>query len=173
MTDRKFPIGPFTLQEQYTSQELADIFKAIEDAPAQYRSLTEHLNDEELSKKYRDDSWNIRQIVHHVADIQFVHYFRMKKAVTEPDYKEVTLIDMNAWAGLPDSISAPVIDSLVMLESITNRYLFFASNLTEERLSLSYFHPIRKIWFTQKHALAMTAWHVQHHLGHIRWALEI
>jgi len=172
MTDRRLPIGPFVTQEAYSQEELATFIRIIETAPSAFRLLVENLSEEELAKTYRDDSWNVRQLVHHVADIQFIHYFRMKKAITEPDYKEVTLIDMNVWTLLPDSLLSPIADSLIAFEGITRRYTFFAKTLTEKQLAISYFHPVRKLWFNQKQAIAMSAWHVENHLGHIRWALE-
>lgn len=173
MTDRIHPIGPFVAQEDYSREALETLIKSIEAAPAAYRSLVENLSDKDLTKTYRDDSWNIRQIVHHVADIQFLHYFRMKKAMTEPDYKEVTLIDMNAWVTLSDSQLSPISDSLIAFEGITSRYMFLAKTLTEEQWAIRYYHPLRKLWFNQKQALAMTAWHVGNHLGHVKWALGV
>lgn len=50
----------------------------------------------------------MQQLVHHVADIQLLHFLRIKKASTEPDYTEVTLIDLDAWAGTADGRNEPV-----------------------------------------------------------------
>lgn len=172
MTDRKFPIGLFIPKENYSAEDLNALITIIKNSPAELRKLVENLSDEELAKTYREDSWNIRQIVHHISDIQYLHYFRMKKAITEPDNDEMTLINMNAWSTTTDSLTAPVADSLLTFEAITTRYMFLALTLTEDQLAIRYYHPVRKIWFTQKDALAISAWHVQHHLGHVRWALE-
>lgn len=168
---RKFPIGPFAAQDTYTTNELAQLIATIDASPDQYRQLVENASADELRKTYREGSWTVRQLVHHVADIQFVHFLRLKKALTEPDYKEVTLINMNGWAETPDSTEAPVADSLLLLEGVTRRYVYLAKSLTEEQLSLSYYHPVRQRSYTQAQALAMTAWHVQHHLAHIKLAL--
>jgi hypothetical protein len=171
MTDRKFPIGPFLKQEDYSKEELEIFIQNIEKAPAAYRQLVENLSEEELAKTYRDDSWNVRQIVHHVSDIQYLHYLRLKKALTEPENNEMVLIDMNAWAATPDSLSAPVADSLLSFEGTVKRYVFLARTLTEAQLSISYYHSARQVWFTQKDALAISNWHIHHHLGHLKWAL--
>ena len=172
MIDRRYPIGQMILRDDYSPVELQDMIHIIETIPAEYRTLVENLTDEELSKTYREGSWNIRQVVHHVADMQFLHYFRMKKAITEPDYKEATIIDMNAWAATADSLNAPILDSLMIFEGVHRRYAFLAETLTEEQFNIVYFHPVRKIGFNQKQALAMSVWHVQHHLAHIKLALE-
>ncbi|QMW03937.1 YfiT family bacillithiol transferase [Spirosoma foliorum] len=172
MDDRKFPIGPFVPQDTYSTEELAQLIKIIENSPAAYRELVENLSTTDLAKTYREGSWTVQQLVHHVADIQFVHFLRMKKALTEPDYKVLTLIDMNAWAHTPDATEAPIDDSLVLLDGVTRRYVYLTKSLTEPMLAISYFHPVRQIMISQAQALAMTAWHVQHHLAHIKLALS-
>ncbi|MCE7066320.1 DinB family protein [Dyadobacter sp. CY326] len=172
MTDRKYPIGPFALQEDYTKEEIGNFLEIIKTSAAKYRELVQNLEEESLSKTYREGSWNVRQLAHHVADIALLHYFRMKKAVTEPDYNDVTLINMDAWAVTSDSLEMPVADSLNILEGTNQRYFYFASGLDEEDFAKTYFHPVRKIWLNQKHALAMSVWHLQHHLAHIKLALE-
>lgn len=172
MTDRKFPIGPFVKQESYSAEELDSLIGIIEKIPSQFRALVENLSEEELEKRYREDSWTIRQIIHHVADIHYLYYLRMKKAITEPDYKEMTLIDMNAWSAMPDALTGPVSGSLLALEGIHQRYVILARSLSEKQLNISYYHPARQLWFSQKDALAIAVWHANHHMGHIKWALE-
>lgn len=172
MDDRKFPIGPFRLQDTYSADDRAQFIHIIETSPAQYRQLAEPLSPTDLTRTYREGSWTIRQLVHHVADIQFLHYLRMKKALTEPDYTVLTLINMDGWASTPDATEAPVSDSLLMLAGVHQRYAYLAKSLTESQLALTYYHPVRQFTINQTQALAMSAWHVQHHLAHIRLALQ-
>lgn len=171
MDDRKYPIGPLAPQDTYSPDELAGLIGIIESSPARYRQLVASLSPTDLAKTYREGSWTVQQLIHHVADIQFVHFMRMKKALTEPDYDVITLIDMNAWAATPDAVHAPIDDSLLLLDGVTRRYMYLAKSLTEAQLAISYTHPLRQRTFTQAQALAMSAWHVQHHLAHIKLAL--
>ena len=168
----KFPIGDFVKKDEYTPDEIASLAEVIENAPAAYKRLAETLSANDLSKTYRPGSWNVQQLIHHVADIQLLHFFRMKKALTEPEYKEVTLINMNAWANTKDGVIAPIEDSLLMLEGITKRYVFLIRSLTEEELKIAYYHPIRAFEINQMQAIAMSAWHLNHHLAHINVALS-
>lgn len=168
----KFPIGPFTVNETIDKNELQKHIQIIEEAPAQYRKLTQNLNLDDLQKRYREGSWNVEQLVHHVADMQLLHYFRMKKALTEPDYKEITLVNIDQWAATADSTSMPISTSLSMFESITTRFVFLMRSLNEQQLEISYYHPVRKIMLNQKQAISMTSWHVRHHLEHIKIALS-
>ncbi|GAB3961538.1 bacillithiol transferase BstA [Spirosoma harenae] len=172
MEDRKYPIGPFAMQDTYSADELAKLIAIIETSPATYRQLVQNISPDDLTKTYREGSWTVQQLVHHVADIQMLHFLRMKKALTEPDYENVTLINMNGWAATSDSTEAPITDSLEMFEAITRRYIWLAKSLTEEQLAITYFHTVRQLTFTQAQALAMSAWHVQHHLAHIKLALS-
>ena len=167
----KYPIGPLTRKDEYSGEELQNLIKKIEQAPEQYRLLSEGLSSDDLNKTYRPGSYTVGQLFHHVADIQLLHFFRMKKALTENDYRNVTLIDMDAWVTTADVTKAPVSDSLDMLESITKRYIILLRSLTTEQLAVEYYHPVRKYTITQAQAINMSAWHLQHHLEHIRIAL--
>jgi len=172
MTDRKFPIGPFVPQESYSKEELGKLIQDIALAPLEYKKRLEGISESDLAKTYRTGSFTVRQLVHHVADIHLLHYFRMKQALTNTDYKEVTLINMDGWAATPDGIDAPIEDSLDILESMGKRYVYLINSLMDEQFEIAYFHPLRKIWLTQKHAIAMSAWHVKHHLAHVDLALS-
>ncbi len=168
----KFPIGPFIAPENISRTGLDELFETIDAAPAKYRSATGKLSESDLKKTYRAGAWNIQQLVNHVADMQMLHFLRMKKALTEPDYKEITLVNIQAWADTLDCLAFPVADSLNMMEGITNRFVYLMRSLNESQLEIAYYHPVRKIMLNQKQAIAMTAWHVNHHLAHIKIALE-
>ncbi len=168
----KFPIGPFIKKDKYTVEEIHQFINDIEAAPVSFRTLTEGLPETELASTYREGSWNIRQLVHHVADIQLLHFLRMKKALTEPGKNDTTLILMDEWARTADGVDAPVKDSLLMLDGITKRYVYLVRSLTPLQLEISYYHPARKYDITQAQAIAMSAWHLKHHRAHIQLALD-
>lgn len=168
----KFPIGPFTKQDNYSEEEMASLVKDIENSVVDYKKLAGDLSQDDLSKTYRPGSWNVQQLIHHVADIQMLHFFRMKRALTESDYKNVTLVNLDGWAETKDAIVAPIEDSISMLEAITKRYLYLIKSLSKEQLEVSYFHPLRGIHINQAQAVAMSAWHLKHHLAHISIALN-
>ncbi len=95
----------------------------------------------------------------------------MKKALTGPPDEAAVMIDMNGWAATADATRAPIIDSIIMFEGVHRRYAYLAKSMTPAMLAISYFHPTRQIQINQAQALAMSAWHVQHHLAHIKLAL--
>ena len=168
----KFPIGPFTPQQQISKAELDTMIKTIETAPARYKALVENIGASDLQKKYREGSWNVQQLMNHVADMQLLHFFRMKKALTETDYKELTQVNIDGWAHTADGLTSSIADSLHMFEGITKRFVHLMRSLDEKQHEISYYHPVRKIMLNQKQAVSMSAWHVNHHLEHIRIALK-
>jgi uncharacterized damage-inducible protein DinB len=167
----KFPIGPFTAPQNVSKEELGSLITTVASAPAKYRDLTANLSASDLKKTYRDGSWNVQQIVNHVADMQLLHFFRMKRAMTETDYKEITLVNIDGWAHTSDGLTSPIADSLDMFESIGKRFVHLMRSLDETQQQIAYYHPIRKTMLDQKQAIAMSAWHVRHHLEHIKIAL--
>lgn len=167
----KFPIGPFAINENISKADLDGMIGIIESAPTKYIQITSKLSPGDLKKTYREGAWNVQQLVNHVADMQLLHFFRMKKALTDPEYKEVTLVNIEGWAHSSDGLNSPIEDSLQMFEGITRRFVHLMKSLDDAQQRIAYYHPVRKIMLDQKNAIAMTAWHVRHHLEHIRIAL--
>jgi len=173
MENIKYPIGPLSLQVDYTAEELDGLIQDLVHYPQLYKERLDSLDQDSLKKTYREGSWNIAQIAHHVADMQLLHYFRMKKALTEPDYKEVTLVNIDGWAQLPDARKFYILDSLELLESVHARFVSMVRFLSPEQYHITYYHATRKIYINQKQAIAMAAWHVKHHYAHIGIALGL
>lgn len=168
----KFPIGPFKAPENVGKSDMEAFVKTITSAPVEYRSITKGLSEGDLKKVYREGSWNVQQLVNHVADMQLLHFFRMKKALTEVDYKEITLVNIDGWAGTADGLHSPIDDSLDMFEAIAKRFVQLIRSLNDQQQEIASYHPVRKTMLNQKQAVAMSAWHVKHHLAHIRIALN-
>jgi hypothetical protein len=171
LTQLKYPIGPFVAPEKISNDEFLALIKTVEEAPAKYRAMAEGLSAEDLKKTYREGSWNVQQLFNHVADMQLLHFFRMKKALTEDDYKEITLVSMDGWAATADGLHSSIEDSLLMFESIGKRFVLLARSLTPDQQEIAYYHPVRKTMLNQRQAMAMSAWHVKHHYEHLKIAL--
>lgn len=56
----------------------------------------------ELSKTYREGSWTVRQLVHHIADSQLNMYQRLKLALTD-DVPTIPGFIQDEWAIQPDT----------------------------------------------------------------------
>ena len=83
MEHLQYPIGKFNKDKTYSLAENKISKEYLEAFPDLLIALTENLSTEELSKTYRPNGWNIRQIVHHIADSHANMYIRFKLALTE------------------------------------------------------------------------------------------
>jgi len=166
--DVRFPIGKLQVPENVTLENIQEWLKAIEMYTTRLKEAVDSLKDDELSKTYREGSWTVRQLVHHIADSQLNMYQRLKLALTDnnpavPDFNQ------DKWAIEPDT-ELPVESSIKMLEGINERIVALGNSLTEEQLDRTFIHEINgEIAVATK--VAKLAWHEEHHLAHIKNAL--
>ncbi len=167
--DVRYPIGKLQVPEKVTLENIQEWLKEIGTYTTRLRETVGSLNEEELNKTYRDGSWTVRQLVHHIADSQLNMYQRLKLALTDEN-PTVPAFDEEKWAILPDT-KLPVETSIKMLEGINERIVFLGSTLSEDQLDRSFIHQKNgKITVATK--VAKLAWHEEHHLAHIQIALE-
>lgn len=169
---RQYPIGRWDGRDAYTPDERRDLINQLRALPAQYRRETGSLPDEDLMRPYRPGSWTVRQLVHHVADTHHWHFFRVKQALAETEKTTGLFASVNAWATLPDTLTAPVEPSLLLIEGIHQRWALLGDNLSEADWARVYYHPGRQRDLSLAQALAIGVWHARHHLAHIRLALH-
>ena len=167
--DLKFPIGKLQVPEKVTLENIQEWLKEIETYTTRLRETVDALSVEELSKTYRDGSWTVHQLVHHIADSQLNMFQRLKLALTDEN-PTVPAFDQDKWAIQPDT-KLPIESSIKMLEGINERIVSLGSSLTEEQLDRAFTHQENgKITVATK--VAKLAWHEEHHLAHIKIALS-
>lgn len=167
--DVRFPIGQLHVPENVTLKNVQEWLNQIETYETRLRETVSSLNTEELSKTYREGAWNVHQLVHHITDSQLNMYQRLKLALTD-DNPTVPAFNEEKWAVQPDT-NLPVQISLKILEGINERITALGQTLTEDQLARFFTHQTNgKITVAQK--LAKLAWHEEHHLAHIKIALE-
>lgn len=167
--DAKFPIGKLDVPEKPNLDNVQDWADQIESYTERLRKAVDSLSEEELSKTYREGSWTVRQLVHHIADSQLNMYQRLKLALTD-DAPTVPGFIQDEWAVQPDT-ELPVESSIRMLEGMNARITKVARNLTDAQLDRYFIHGTNgKITVATK--VAKLAWHEEHHLEHIKIALS-
>lgn len=167
--DVKFPIGKLQVPEHVTLDDVQQWLKQTETYTTRLRETVEGLTEEQLNKTYREGSWNVRQLVHHIADSQLVMYQRLRLALTDENPQVPTFYE-ERWAVLPDT-ELPVESSIKMLEGINERIVALGKTLTEEQCKRVFTHPFNgEITVATK--VAKLAWHEEHHLAHIKNALS-
>lgn len=167
--DVKYPIGKLQVPEKVTLEHVQEWLKQIETYTIRLRDAVHSLSDEEFNKTYREGAWTVRQLVHHIADSQLNMYQRLKLALTD-DNPIVPAFDEEKWAVQPDT-KLPVDSSIKMLEGINERIVCLGQSLTEEQLGRAFTHQTNgEITVLTK--VAKLAWHEEHHLAYIKFALS-
>ncbi|SEN39836.1 DinB superfamily protein [Terribacillus saccharophilus] len=166
---RKYPIGQFQQVGPIVEEQIKQWIEEINQLPEQMTSLVNGLSEAELLHTYREGSWNIKQLVHHVADSHLNSFIRFKLALTEENpiikpYEEAE------WAKLPDYAMPPQ-SALDLLASIHRKWVVLLRSLTAEQLERTFQHP-ESGEVSLKENIGIYAWHGKHHLAHIRLALE-
>jgi hypothetical protein len=64
--------------------------------------------------------------------------------------------------------ATPITVSLTLLEALHLRWVTLLHHLTDAQWQRTFYHPGTKRNFTLDEALAMYAWHGQHHLAHLK-----
>jgi hypothetical protein len=165
MTDPRFPIGKFHY-EGVPSEEQRDKFIAdIAQTPLTLRAAVEGLSEPQLDTPYREGGWTVRQVVHHVPDSHMNAYIRFKLALTE-DEPTIKPYAEDRWAELADTKSTPVDVSLVMLDSLHQRWVELLRSLEPNDWKRQFRHPERGVVSLEMN-LAMYAWHGRHHVAHV------
>lgn len=167
--DVKFPIGQLDVPEKVTLVDVQGWLTQIKSYTTRLRESVDSLSEEELSKTYAEGSWNVRQLVHHIADSQLNMYQRLKLALTDENPVVPNFIQ-DKWAIQPDT-ELPVESSIKMLEGINERIVALGNSLTEQQLNRTFVHEINgEISVATK--IAKLSWHEEHHLEHIKIALS-
>jgi hypothetical protein len=167
----RYPVGHFERLAAPRSRAAIDAsIDTIEGTPARYRALVQGRTDAQLDTRYRPGGWTVRQVVHHVPDSHMNAYIRMKVAVTE-DAPSIKGYEEALWAELPDGRSAPIASSLELLDALHRRWVLFLRARSEADFLRTYVHPdMGPVPIYE--AVALYAWHGQHHTAHIRNALR-
>jgi hypothetical protein len=164
--DLSYPIGKFTMPESVTRVERQESIEEIAAAPARLRAAVHGLNDRQLDIPYRPGGWTVRQVVHHFADSHINAYVRFRLALTEED-PAIKPYDEKKWAELFDSRTAPLDDSLDLIESLHRRWVTLLRSLSEADFARTFRHPELAGKVRLDTYLTSYAWHCRHHAAHI------
>lgn len=66
--DVKYPIGQLQVPKEVTFEDVQGWLEQMDTYTDRLRNVVDGLSDEELEKTYREGAWNVRQLVHHIAD---------------------------------------------------------------------------------------------------------
>ena len=166
MTDLRYPIGEFVYTGPLDAERRRRCIARIAAAPALLRAAVEGLAREQLDTPYRPGGWTARQVVHHVPDSHLNGYLRFRLALTESS-PTIKPYDQTRWAVLPDARTAPVEPSLALLEALHRRWVLLFEQLQEDDWARAFHHPDQHRDVSLDEALALYAWHGNHHTAQV------
>ena len=171
MSKPQYPIGPLQIPATFTEKELKEAVKVLKQFPKQLRALTENLSVEILNTPYREGSWTIKQLVHHISDSHNHSYNRMRWALTE-NSPLIKAYDQDAFANMEDYKTMPIAWSLKHIEVIHYKIVYIYESLSKEDWKKQWVHPDTKKVMTIEQTAHMYSWHCTHHFTQIKNGLE-
>lgn len=162
----RFPIGKFSPQPSYTSQELDACIQRIEALPSKIEEVFKSLSPKQIETTYREGGWTARQVIHHVADSHMNAYIRIKWTLTE-DTPLIKAYDEKIWAETPEIKLDPAV-SIQLLKALHVKFAALLRLISPEDLPKSFLHPETKKHVPLDRMMALYAWHGDHHLGHLK-----
>src|SRR4051794_39568235 len=165
MADLRYPFGKFVPPKSISPEERGRLLDQIEEAPARLRAAVKGLSEQQLDTPYRPEGWTVRQVLHHVPDSHMNAFIRFKLAMTEDEPIIKPYMEAK-WALLGDVPNTPVETSVTLLELLHEKWIILLKSLTPADFARKFKHPELGPQ-TLDRALAMYAWHGQHHVAHI------
>jgi hypothetical protein len=163
----------FDWDRDISIEELLQNVIAIKEFPNQLAKVLSTLKEEDLNKTYREGSWTIREIIHHLADSHIVAFIRTKHVVSQ-DATEIHPYNENKWAEQID-YSFHHEASFMILLGIHQRWSLFLLECLKnptEHLAKSVYHTGNQRHLSLSQLIALYAWHGPHHLNQITFALN-
>ena len=167
----KYPIGEFKKTENISEAQIVKWIEIIEDLPKSLTKLTEGLSVDQLNLPYRPEGWNIKQVVHHLADSHINSFIRFKWTLTE-DLPTIKPYFEDRWAKLIDGNDNDLSSSLSLLTGLHIKWSMLLKSLSNEELKREFIHPEHGKRFSLEETIGLYAWHSKHHLKHIEQALK-
>lgn len=167
----KNPTGKYIASASFNADEVKHYIEEIKKLPAFLEETVKGISAADLIYCYRPGSWNIKQIVHHIADSHANFHARLRLTLTE-ETPTIKPYDENTWAKLADSNNDDLEPSLLILKGVHKRAVNLLQTLTEKDYEREYFHPQYNKKFSLLWALGLYAWHGKHHTEQIKVALQ-
>ena len=167
----KYPIGKIPVYNGADELDFDKAIQDIQDLPDRLMDLTLGLNPNDLLQVYRPGGWNIKQLIHHLADSHMNSFIRFKLVITEGDGAIIKPYLENEWVKTAD-VEHEVDDSLLILKGLHSRWAKLISSFSTDDLNKGFYHPEMKLTVPLYNAIAMYQWHGNHHLEHIKIAIN-
>jgi hypothetical protein len=133
--------------------------------PAAARATARRIGERGLDTPYCAGGWTARQVLHHLADSHMNAFVRMKLVASE-EHPALKPYDQDQWAKTPDARTAPVEESLSILDGLHPRMVRLLESVKDEDWARTAYHPEHGD-ITLETLLEIYSEHGAHHLAQI------
>ena len=169
--DIRYPIGRWFYSGVANEADLAARLERVHALPEQLRAVIESMPEARLDVVPRDGAWTARQLVHHLADAHGQMTARARLILTE-EQPLVKTFDENTWAELDDALSAPVEESLRILDGLHARISRLIASRRHADMLFEMRHPEQGAVRLDR-LLSYLDWHGRHHKAQIAQIAQI
>ncbi|WP_410769373.1 YfiT family bacillithiol transferase [Fontibacillus sp. BL9] len=165
MNSLRFPLRKFEPVNNPSDEERNNLIAELSSMAPTLRNLVSNLEPSGLCTPYREGGWTVKQIVHHLADNDMNAYLRFKRGLTEDEPMSSTFRE-DLWAELSDYKDVPVENSLLLIETLHDRFLVLLQAMRPEDFQRN-IHTQVLGRISLDAALQRFVWHDRHHIAQI------
>jgi len=149
-----------------TKEQRRELIMKIRQFPAAVETAVRGLSEAQLDTCYGEGKWEVRQVVHHLADSHLIAFARTKQILAEEEPK-LFAYDQDEWARTAEASSgSPVASSLMILRGVHERWAFLLGALPEPAWARKGIH-FRRGEMTLDDLLTLYARHGDSHVKQI------
>ena len=146
-----------------------DLIRQLQQSKAETLAFFQ-LGETDLNETYAPGKWTIRQILHHLADVETVLFERIRRTISEPE-PQIQGFDQDAWSIKLDYHQRPLSLSRSLYESSRDGMIYYAWLHYKKDGDLEFIHS-ESGRRTLQQEFDKAADHNLTHLLQIRTALE-
>ena len=170
MEHLQYPIGKFIPKLQHNDEAIKAYINDLKSLPTDLIKLTEGLSETDLNKTYREGSWTVKQVIHHLGESHINCYIRIKLALTEENPTIKPYLE-DLWVKTAENDSLDISVSLAIIKNIHLKLVTLLESLMDDQFNRTFFHPQYKRTSRICDLISLYSWHGRHHLAHIALAL--
>ena len=127
------------------------------------------LGETELARTRAPGKWNVRFLLHHLADAELALAERLRRIISEPGFV-IWFWNQDLWAAAQDYSTKPLAESKAVFETLRNANIGLTRRHYERNGAMQWVHSQDGLR-TLKDEFDKLAAHTEHHLVQIRAAL--
>lgn len=147
-------------------KELLEELHATKEETVSFFELNDHL----LHKSYAPNKWNIRFLLHHLADAETVLFERIRRTISNPN-QVIWAFDQDKWAIGLQYEKTPLAISKNLYLATRESVIYYTETFYETHHANSFVHSEAGLR-TLADEMQKVAKHNRHHLNQIEKALQ-